>query len=190
MPAKVFWLELARRGRIPVRPRRASNAAPHELDLRMMHRALELADDAAKLQEVPIGAVVYASPGTPAEGRVIAEAHNGRETLRDPAAHAEFVAITAAAKARGDWRLDDCSVAVTLEPCPMCAGLIINARVGRVVFGADDPKAGAVRSLYTLLADRRLNHRPTVLEGVCRDQCAERLSAFFRRLREARRARR
>lgn len=154
----------------------------------MMEHALGLADRAQREGEVPIGAVVFGSPCTENAGRIWGEGFNQRESLSDPCAHAEFTAIIAATRQRGDWRLQDCTLAVTLEPCPMCAGLIVNARVGRVVFGADDPKAGAVRSLYTLLADRRLNHRPEVVQGVCRDECARRLTDFFRRLRDTRRA--
>ncbi len=160
-----------------------------ELDQAMMRRALALADQAASMGEVPIGAVVYVSPGSPAAGTVLAEAFNQREKLSDPSAHAEFSAIVLAAKSRANWRLNDCTLAVTLEPCPMCAGLIVNARVGRVVYGADDPKAGAVRSLFTLLRDSRLNHRPSVIPGVCERECGARLTTFFRQLRQARRNR-
>lgn len=148
-------------------------------DEAMMRRALALADDAAGIGEVPVGAVVYET----ATGVVLAEASNRRETDRDPSAHAEFIAIRDACAAIGDWRLNHCSLAVTLEPCPMCAGLIVNARVGRVVYGADDPKAGAVRTLYEILTDERLNHRAEVIPGVLADDAADRLRAFFRRLR-------
>ena len=148
-------------------------------DEAMMRRALALADDAAAIGEVPVGAVVYET----ATGAVLAEASNRRETDRDPSAHAEFIAIRDACASIGDWRLNHCSLAVTLEPCPMCAGLIVNARVGRVVYGADDPKAGAVRTLYEILTDERLNHRAEVVPGVLADDAAERLRAFFRRLR-------
>lgn len=151
-------------------------------DLAMMARAIGLARDSAARGEVPIGAVVYET-GT---ARVLAEAGNTRETGRDPCGHAELIAIRAAAEAIGDWRLNHCSLAVTLEPCPMCAGAIVNARVGRVLYGADDPKAGAVRSLYTLLEDQRLNHRCVVVSGVERDACAALLTDFFRSLRERR----
>ena len=129
--------------------------AATETDIAMMRRALELAQQAADQDEVPIGAVVYRTK----TGEILAEASNRREQDTDPAAHAELIAMRAAAKRNGDWRLTDCTVVVTLEPCPMCAGLIVNARVGRLVFGAADPKAGAVVSLYELCADRRLNHR-------------------------------
>ncbi|HLO41963.1 MAG TPA: nucleoside deaminase [Phycisphaerales bacterium] len=187
-PRAIFFAELARRGRLRFVPRSRSTAAiATEIDIRMMRRSLELADVAASRGEVPIGAVVYISPGRPGEGTILAEAFNERESLADPSAHAEFTAMTRAARQRGDWRLSDCTVAVTLEPCPMCAGMIINARVGRVVYGADDPKAGAVRTLYTMLHDRRLNHRPIVIHGVSSKECGDRLAAFFRGLREQRR---
>jgi tRNA(adenine34) deaminase len=129
--------------------------------------------------EVPVGAVVVAG------GRVVGKAHNQRETLRDPTAHAEILALTQAAEALGSWRLSGATMYVTLEPCPMCAGALVNARIGRLVFGAKDPKAGAVGSLYDIVRDGRLNHRAPVVEGVRADECAEILRAFFR----ARRAR-
>ncbi len=151
-------------------------------DRAMMARAIELAAQAASIGEVPIGAVVYDT----ASGEVLGEGSNTRETQRDPCGHAELIAIRHACERIGDWRLNHCSLAVTLEPCPMCAGAIVNARVGRVLYGADDPKAGAVRSLYTLLEDERLNHRCTVIPGVERDACAGMLTAFFRALRERR----
>ncbi len=150
---------------------------PH--DETMMRRALVLAEGAGALGEVPIGAVIYHTDS----GDIIAEAANRRERDRDPAGHAEFEAIRRACRAVGDWRLNHCSLAVTLEPCPMCAGLIVNARVGRVVFGADDPKAGAVRTLHNLLEDPRLNHRCEVVPGVLAEPCAAILTNFFRSLR-------
>ena len=145
----------------------------------MMRRALALAEAAARTGEVPVGAVVYDT----GSGAVLGEASNRREVDRDPSAHAEFIAIRDACAGIGDWRLNRCSLAVTLEPCPMCAGLIVNARVGRVVFGASDPKAGAVRTLYEILTDDRLNHRCEVIEGVLADEAGDLLRAFFRRLR-------
>lgn len=178
-----------RRPRLRSAVDRESRHGVTELDLAMMQRALALADQAASMGEVPIGAVVYISPGAAAAGTVLAEAFNHREARSDPSAHAEFSAIVLAAKSRADWRLSDCTLAVTLEPCPMCAGLIVNARVGRVVYGADDPKAGAVRSLFTLLRDTRLNHRPAVIAGVCERECGARLTAFFQQLRQRRRNR-
>jgi tRNA(adenine34) deaminase len=144
-----------------------------EFDLSMMRRALAEADKAAAIGEVPVGCVI--ARGT----EILAEAHNLRETLGNPTAHAEIPAIVAAARRLGDWRLEGCTLYVTLEPCPMCAGAIVNARVARVVYGADDPKAGAVRSLFSLLTDPRLNHRAEVLPGVLAEESAARLRAFF-----------
>ena len=160
--------------------------APTQLDERMMARALTLARQAAEAGEAPIGAVVYETE----TGAVLAEAHNTREADADPTGHAEFTAIVQACRAVGDWRLNHCSLAVTLEPCPMCAGLIVNARVGRVVFGARDPKAGALRSLFRLGDDPRLNHRARIIEGVRGDACAAVLRTFFQGLRTARKDRR
>ncbi|MCE5303073.1 MAG: tRNA adenosine(34) deaminase TadA [Planctomycetaceae bacterium] len=140
---------------------------------RFMEMALEEARAAMAEDEVPIGAVVVH------EGRVIARAHNQREQLRDPTAHAEMIAITQAAIARASWRLDDCTLYVTLEPCPMCAGAIVQARIPRVVYGATDPKAGAVDTLYRLLDDSRLNHRAETIAGVLAEPCSQILSQFF-----------
>jgi tRNA(adenine34) deaminase len=123
-----------------------------------------------------VGAVVY----DPATGAVAGEGYNRREIDADPAAHAELIAIRAACRSRGDWRLNDLALAVTLEPCPMCAGLIVAARVGRLVFGAADPKAGACGSLYRLTQDRRLNHRVTPIGGVLGEQAGGLLREFFR----------
>lgn len=156
-----------------------ANPGVSALDLSMMARALQLADQAASLGEVPVGAVVYRT----ADGTILGEGFNRREIDKDPAAHAEFAAIMAACKAIGDWRLNDCSLAVTLEPCPMCAGLIVNARVGRVLYGADDPKAGACRSLFAIATDARLNHRAELIAGVMAEESASKLRAFFRELR-------
>lgn len=142
----------------------------------MMRRALMLAREASAAGEVPVGAVVWET----ATGRVLGEGRNRREEDRDPSAHAEHIAILEASRAVGDWRLNHCSLAVTLEPCPMCAGLIVNARVGRVVYGADDPKAGACRSLYELTTDTRLNHRVELVPGVLADEAGDLLRAFFR----------
>jgi tRNA(adenine34) deaminase len=127
--------------------------------------------------EVPIGAVIVHND------RVIASAHNQREQLRDPTAHAEMIAITQAAGALDSWRLEDCTLYVTLEPCPMCAGAIVLARIPRLVYGAADPKAGAVQSLYHLLSDPRLNHRAELVPGVLVDSCGELLSRFFQEKR-------
>ena len=141
-----------------------------------MQRALEMARRAEAMGEVPVGAVVYDT----ATGSILAEAHNRREIDADPSAHAEFIAIREACAARGDWRLDGCSLAVTLEPCPMCAGLIVNARVDRVVYGASDPKAGACESLFEITTDQRLNHRCELVAGVHAEEAAQLLRAFFK----------
>jgi tRNA(adenine34) deaminase len=145
------------------------------MDATWMRRALELARLASEAGEVPVGAVVYHTRS----GEAIAEAHNTRESTRDPAGHAEFLAIRAAAAKIGDWRLNDYTVVVTLEPCLMCAGLIINARLGRLVYGAVDPRAGAVASLYTVTNDRRLNHRLEAIGGLCAAESSEMLRNFF-----------
>lgn len=155
-----------------------SNHTP--TDEAMMRRALGLARAAAEISEVPVGAVVYET----LSGRVLGEAHNRRHLDRDPSAHAEVLAIRAAAAAIGDWRLNHCTLVVTLEPCCMCAGLIVNARLGRLVYGCDDPKAGAVASLHQLTADARLNHRVEPIRGVLADESAELLRSFFRERRE------
>lgn len=147
------------------------------LDERFMREALVEAHAAAAEGEVPIGAVVVY------EGEIIARAHNRRELDEDPSAHAEFSAMVAAARALGRWRLTGCTVYVTLEPCVMCAGLMVNARVSRCVYGAADPKAGALGSLYQLNADRRLNHAFEVTAGVLSNECAGVLKAFFAELR-------
>lgn len=124
--------------------------------------------------DVPIGAVVLN-----AAGEVIAAAHNERELHNDPTAHAEVVALRRAAEALGSWHLDDCTLVVTLEPCTMCAGAIVAARVARLVFGAYDPKAGAVASLWDVVRDPRLNHRPEVVGGIAEPECAALLQTFF-----------
>ena len=145
--------------------------------LRYMELALEQAEQARAADEVPVGAVIVR------EGIVLAAARNEREQLRDPTAHAEMIAITQAAAAVGSWRLQGCTLYVTLEPCPMCAGAIVQARVSQVVYGADDPKAGAVASLYQLLDDPRLNHRAEVVAGVAADRCGRLLTDFFQQQR-------
>ncbi|MBS0198644.1 MAG: nucleoside deaminase [Planctomycetes bacterium] len=141
-----------------------------------MREAIGLARDAAVTGEVPVGAIVYET----ASGKVLARAANRRECDNDPAAHAEHLAIREAARESGDWRLNHCTLVVTLEPCAMCAGLIVNARVGRVVFGARDPKAGACGSLMSLTQDERLNHRVKPIAGVMEDECGALLKEFFR----------
>jgi tRNA(adenine34) deaminase len=152
---------------------------PTETDIAMMHRALDLARTAAAMGEVPVGAVVYET----VTGAVIAEAHNRREIDADPSAHAEHIAIVQACRDRADWRLADCTLVVTLEPCPMCAGLIVNARIGRLVYGAPDPKAGAVDTLYQITRDARLNHHVEPIANVCAEESGSLLKDFFRRLR-------
>jgi tRNA(adenine34) deaminase len=143
-------------------------------DVNYMRRALALASHAGALKEVPVGAlVVY-------ENRIISEAYNLRESRPSALAHAEIDAISEASKILGRWRLTGCTLYVTLEPCVMCAGALVQARLDRVVYGASDPKAGGVESLYKILSDERLNHRPQVTGGVLREECGEILSAFFR----------
>ena len=153
--------------------------ASTEIDEKFMREALTEARAAASVGEVPIGAVVVRA------GEIVARAHNRRELDQDPSAHAEFAALCAAAQALGRWRLSDCTVYVTLEPCCMCAGLMVNARVGRCVYGAADAKVGALGSLYDLNADSRLNHRFNVTAGVLADECREVLSSYFAGLRGA-----
>lgn len=142
-------------------------------DLAMMRRAIDLAAAAADAGEVPVAAVVYQGD------RILAEAANNREAAADPTGHAEILALREACRGLGQWRLNECSLAVTLEPCPMCAGAMVNARLGRLVYGADDPKAGACGTLYSIPTDRRLNHRVTVIGGVLEEQCARLLRDFF-----------
>ncbi len=151
-------------------------------DERFMRMALEEAAAAAEEGEVPIGAVVVC------DGEVVARAHNRRETDLDPSAHAEFSAMVAASRALERWRLTGCTVYVTLEPCLMCAGLMVNARVSRCVYGASDPKAGALGTLFDVSCDPRLNHEFSVTPGVLAEECAGLLREFFRARRAARRA--
>ena len=139
----------------------------------MMLRALAEARRAEGESEVPVGAVIVRGE------QVIASAHNQREQLHDPTAHAEMIAITQAATAVGDWRLSDCVLYVTLEPCPMCAGAILQARIPLLVYGAADPKAGAVDSMFQLLNDRRLNHQVQVVPGVLASESGQMLTGFF-----------
>jgi tRNA(adenine34) deaminase len=142
----------------------------HEYYMRL---ALHEAEAALAENEVPVGAIIVS------DQRIVAAAHNQREQLRDPTAHAEMIAITQAADALGSWRLEGCTLYVTLEPCPMCAGAILQARIPSVVYGAADPKAGAVRTLYGLLDDSRLNHQCLIVPGVLAEACGEILSRFF-----------
>jgi tRNA(adenine34) deaminase len=153
-----------------------SDFLPHE---HFMKLALQQAVAAFELDEVPVGAVIVL------DGRVIGAAHNRSIQLRDPTAHAEMMAITQAAEAIGDWRLENCTLYATLEPCPMCAGAIVQSRIPHVVFGATDPKSGAVKSVYQLLSDQRLNHRSTIVDGVMQADCGAILTEFFRQKRAA-----
>lgn len=159
-----------------------SNPDP-EIDEAMMRVALLEAVAAYDIGEVPVGAVVTH------EGRIIGRGHNQRELLRDPTAHAEILALTAAAASMDSWRLEDCTLYVTLEPCPMCAGALVNARIARLVYGANDPKAGACGSLYNVVQDTRLNHRMPVTGGVLERDCADILRAFFQERRRPARKR-
>ena len=151
----------------------------HPFHLQQMELCLEEARVAADEDEVPIGAlIVHPDMG------VIGLAHNMREQLNDPTAHAELIAMTQAGQALKSWRLDRCILYVTLEPCPMCAGAIVNARLPMVVYGAVDPKAGACETLFRIASDPRLNHRAIILGGVLADRCGAILSEFFQKKRE------
>jgi tRNA(adenine34) deaminase len=154
------------------------------LDVQFMREALEEARQAADVGEVPVGAVVVHG------SQIITRAHNTRELENDPTGHAELTAMREASRLLRSWRLVGCTLYVTLEPCFMCAGAIVNARVERVVFGAHDPKAGAVGSLANVLADERLNHAPEVVAGVEAQACGDLLREFFRSARQAARAKR
>ena len=151
----------------------------HDLDhAAWMSRALELARQAAAAGEIPVGAIVVHHP----EGqipRIIGRGFNRREAENDPSAHAEIVALRQAGQALGSWRLLDCTLYVTLEPCPMCAGALVQARLQRVVYGCADPKAGAIDTLFCLCTDERLNHRVEVLAGILADESAALLREFF-----------
>jgi tRNA(adenine34) deaminase len=147
---------------------------PHEHYMRMAMREAERAMEAG---EVPVGCVIVH------EDRIIAKGHNQRELLQDPTAHAELLAITAAATHLGSWRLENTRLYVTLEPCPMCSGAIILARIAEVYFGAADPKAGCCGTLMNLLEDKRFNHQPTVEGGVLAGECGSMLSSFFKEIR-------
>jgi tRNA(adenine34) deaminase len=146
-------------------------------DERWMESALREAEQALKRKEVPIGAVIVHN------GRIIGKGYNQTESLQDPTAHAEMIAITAAATSLGSRRLEDCTLYVTLEPCPMCAGAIVLARVPRLVFGAYDPKAGACGTLLNIVQDNRLNHRAELAGGVLQERCGGLLSLFFQQIR-------
>lgn len=147
-----------------------------------MKRALEIAAEAAERGDVPVGALVVQ------DGEVIGVGGNRREVDADPTGHAEIVALREACRVTGRWRVDGATLYVTLEPCPMCAGALVNARVARLVYGADDPKAGAVRSLYQICDDPRLNHRLEIVSGVMAESCGSILSEFFAAARARKRA--
>ena len=161
------------------RPRPLSTAEKLD-DERYMREALRLANEAASRGDVPVGALVVLN------GAIIGTGFNIRERRADPAGHAEIVALRDACRSTQRWRVDGATLYVTLEPCPMCAGALVNARVRRLVYGADDPKAGAVRSLFQICDDTRLNHRMQVRHGVLAEACATLLSDFFRAIRERR----
>ncbi len=144
---------------------------------KFIKKCLHLANSAQLRGEIPVGAVIVL------DGKIIARAFNTRETKNNPLGHAEIDVIRKAAKKLGRWRLSDCTLYVTLEPCLMCAGAIVQSRIGKVVYGAKDPKAGAVESLYSVLADKRLNHRPEVESGVMAAECTKVLKDFFLQLR-------
>ena len=148
-----------------------------EEDRRFMRAAIDAAYIAEENGDVPIGAVIVH------ENRIIARAYNQREQLADPTAHAEIIALTQAAAALENWRLHGCTIYVTLEPCPMCAGALVLARLDRLVFGCEDPKTGACGSLYNIVEDNRLNHRLNVTSGVLAEQCSEQLQSFFQQKR-------
>jgi tRNA(adenine34) deaminase len=150
-----------------------------DLDEKYMRRAIALAAEAGKLGEVPVGALIVH------ENQIISESYNERETRPSALAHAELTAIGAACRRLGRWRLSECTLYVTLEPCVMCAGAIVQSRLDRVVFGATDAKGGGVISLYKILEDPRLNHRPAVTGGMLADECARLLSDFFKHRRSA-----
>jgi tRNA(adenine34) deaminase len=163
--------------RVEERCRPEPGAPDLSLDESMMARALELALEARNLGEVPVGALVVR------DGEILAQAHNLRETLSDPTAHAERLALAWAGRSLGTWRLEDCILYVTLEPCVMCAGAIVLSRIKRLVYGADDPKAGACNSLYKVVSDPRLNHRCEITASVMAAACGDVLKEFFQERR-------
>jgi len=148
-------------------------------DERFMRIALREAAAAEDAGDVPIGSVIVK------DGLIIGKAHNQREVLQDPTAHAEMIALTQAAESMGSWRLEGCTIYVTLEPCPMCAGALVLGRVARLVYGCPDPKTGACGSLYDIVRDARLNHRLEVTSGILAGECSEILSGFFRKKRDS-----
>ena len=147
-------------------------------DEQFMRAAIVAAKIAEENGDVPIGAVIVH------QNKIIARAYNQRQQLQDPTAHAEIIALTQAAAALESWRLNGCTMYVTLEPCPMCAGALVNSRIDRLVYGCDDPKAGACGSLYNIVQDERLNHRLEVTTGVLQEQCRQQLQGFFARRRQ------
>jgi tRNA(adenine34) deaminase len=142
-------------------------------DEQYMRIAIDQAKIAEENGDVPIGAVIVH------KNQIIAKAYNQREQLQDPTAHAEIIALTQAAAALENWHLNGCTMYVTLEPCPMCAGALVLSRVDKLVYGCDDPRTGAVKSLYTIVTDERLNHRLKVVSGVLADECTKQLQDFF-----------
>jgi len=155
-----------------------TEALDNKEDKRFMQAAIAAARIAEENGDVPIGAVIVY------KDQIIAKAYNQREQLQDPTAHAEIIALTQAAAFLENWHLNGCTIYVTLEPCPMCAGALVLARIDRLVYGCDDPKAGACGSLYNIVTDGRLNHRLEVTSGVLEDQCREQLQEFFARRRQ------
>lgn len=148
-----------------------------DADERMMRQAIREAERALAAEDVPVGAVIVRGD------RIIGRGHNQREQLQDPTAHAEMIALTAAASEVGSWRLEGCTIYVTLEPCAMCAGALVLARIDRLVFGATDPKAGACGSVFNIVQDERLNHHVPMTAGVLGDECGQLLRDFFARQR-------
>ncbi len=142
-----------------------------------MKIAIEQAEIAEENGDVPIGAVIVY------KDQIIGKAYNQREQLKDPTAHAEIIALTQAASYLESWRLNGCTIYVTLEPCPMCAGALVLARIDRLVYGCDDPKTGAVKSLYNIVQDERLNHQLEVIGGVLANECSQQLQEFFKKRR-------
>jgi tRNA(adenine34) deaminase len=144
---------------------------------RYIQEAIKEAQIAFDNGEVPVGAIIVNND------RIIARAHNQVELLKDPTAHAEVIAITQATSSLENWRLSDCTIYVTIEPCPMCAGALINSRIKKIVFGARDPRWGACGSVFNIVQDKRLNHQIEIIEGICQDECASLLKEFFKKRR-------
>lgn len=147
-------------------------------DIHWMSEALKLAEQAKQLDEVPIGAVIVK------DGQIIGRGYNRREMDHNPLGHAELMAILDASQTLGGWRLEQCDLYVTLEPCPMCAGALVQARIRRLIFGAEDPKSGYAGSLYNVLHDERLNHQVLITKGVLQEECQQVLKSFFQTLRK------